>query len=109
MGQRWGVRRFSPHTEGWVLTDDDGPQGHTEGPLPRFGDEWHPGDRRYAPMHSSTHGAGELIGGLSVATAATLFVVPVLYAMMRKRPPRDLSTPFEATQTVPAVEEPVHA
>ncbi|MDB5097788.1 MAG: AcrB/AcrD/AcrF family multidrug efflux protein [Cyanobacteria bacterium RYN_339] len=50
-----------------------------------------------------------VIGGLAVATAATLFVVPVLYAMLRKRPPRDLSTPFEATHTVPAVEEPVHA
>jgi multidrug efflux pump subunit AcrB len=50
-----------------------------------------------------------VIGGLSVATIATLFVVPVLYAMVRKRAPRDLSAPFEVTQTVPQAEEPVHA
>ncbi|UWE12981.1 diguanylate cyclase CdgB [Actinacidiphila bryophytorum] len=71
MGQRWGSLRFIPHTEGWVLTDDDVPQWHTEGPLPRFADEWHPGDRLYAPMHSSQHGAGELIGVLSVDRPST--------------------------------------
>lgn len=36
MGQRWGSLRFIPHTEGWVLTDDDVPQWHTEGPPPPF-------------------------------------------------------------------------
>jgi diguanylate cyclase (GGDEF)-like protein/PAS domain S-box-containing protein len=66
MGHRWGLLRFIPHTEGWVLIDDDVPQWHTEGPLPRFADEWHPGDRLYAPMHSAPDGAGELIGVISV-------------------------------------------
>jgi diguanylate cyclase (GGDEF)-like protein/PAS domain S-box-containing protein len=66
MGQRWGSLRFIPHTEGWVLIDDDVPQWHTEGPLPRFPDEWHPGDRLYAPMHSSQSVGGELIGVISV-------------------------------------------
>ncbi|NUP44225.1 MAG: diguanylate cyclase [Streptomyces sp.] len=66
MGQRWGSLRFIPHTEGWVLIDDDVPQWHTDGPLPRFADEWHPGDRLYAPMYSSPGGGGELIGVLSV-------------------------------------------
>ena len=42
MGERWGTLRFIPHTEGWVLDDDDVPQWHTDGPAPRFADEWHP-------------------------------------------------------------------
>ncbi|MYS20098.1 PAS domain S-box-containing protein/diguanylate cyclase (GGDEF) domain-containing protein [Streptomyces sp. DvalAA-14] len=66
MGERWGSLRFIPHTEGWVLIDDDVPQWHTEGPLPRFPDEWHPGDRLYAPMHSSQTVGSELIGVISV-------------------------------------------
>jgi diguanylate cyclase (GGDEF)-like protein/PAS domain S-box-containing protein len=66
MGERWGSLRFIPHTEGWVLTDDDVPQFHTEGPLPRFPDEWHPNDRLYAPMHSSQSVGSELIGVISV-------------------------------------------
>ncbi|SFF67862.1 PAS domain S-box-containing protein/diguanylate cyclase (GGDEF) domain-containing protein [Actinacidiphila alni] len=66
MGERWGTLRFIPHTEGWVLIDDDVPQWHTEGPLPRFTDEWHPGDRLYAPMYSSQTVGGELIGVISV-------------------------------------------
>lgn len=66
MGERWGSLRFIPHTEGWVLIDDDVPQWHTEGPLPRFADEWHPGDRLYAPMYSSQTVGGELIGIISV-------------------------------------------
>jgi diguanylate cyclase (GGDEF)-like protein/PAS domain S-box-containing protein len=66
MGERWGTLRFIPHTEGWVLIDDDVPQWHTEGPLPRFPDEWHPGDRLYAPMYSSQTGGSELIGVVSV-------------------------------------------
>jgi diguanylate cyclase (GGDEF)-like protein/PAS domain S-box-containing protein len=71
MGERWGTLRFIPHTEGWVLIDDDVPQWHTEGPLPRFPDEWHPGDRLYAPMHSSQSNGGELIGVISVDRPAS--------------------------------------
>ncbi|WP_424212500.1 diguanylate cyclase CdgB [Streptomyces sp. BI20] len=63
MGESWGGLRFIPHTEGWVLLDDDVPQWHTEGPEPRFADEWHPEDRLYAPMYATT---GELLGVVSV-------------------------------------------
>ncbi|MEV7087690.1 diguanylate cyclase [Streptomyces sp. NPDC093085] len=75
MGQAWGDLRFIPHTEGWVLLEDDVPQWYTEGPEPRFEDEWHPADRLYAPMYSSprkdppAHAAGrggELLGVISV-------------------------------------------
>ncbi|MCP3822060.1 diguanylate cyclase CdgB [Streptomyces sp. A3M-1-3] len=63
MGEAWDGLRFIPHTEGWVLLDDDVPQWHTEGPDPRFEDEWHPEDRLYAPMYAS---GGELLGVISV-------------------------------------------
>ncbi|MEU8763647.1 diguanylate cyclase CdgB [Streptomyces sp. NPDC048659] len=76
MGESWGDLRFIPHTEGWVLIEDDVPQWHTEGPAPRFEDEWHPHDRLYAPMYSSgsrsAHPGGapgsgrELLGVISV-------------------------------------------
>ncbi|MFI0724056.1 diguanylate cyclase CdgB [Streptomyces sp. NPDC021224] len=66
MGRRWGSLRFIPHTEGWVLNDDDVPQWHTDGPLPRFADEWHPGDRLYAPMYASLGGGGDMLGVISV-------------------------------------------
>ncbi|MFF5427005.1 MULTISPECIES: diguanylate cyclase CdgB [unclassified Streptomyces] len=76
MGVAWGDLRFIPHTEGWVLLDDDVPQWHTEGPAPRFEDEWHPHDRLYAPMYApgvrSGQGGGpagpgrELLGVISV-------------------------------------------
>ncbi|WP_069817393.1 diguanylate cyclase CdgB [Streptomyces sp. TP-A0874] len=62
MGVSWGELRFIPHTEGWVLDDDDVPQWHSGGPHPRFADEWHPKDRLFAPMYSS----GELLGVISV-------------------------------------------
>ncbi|MGW6581255.1 diguanylate cyclase CdgB [Streptomyces globisporus] len=65
MGEAWGSLRFIPHTEGWVLLDDDVPQWHTEGPEPRFEDEWHPLDRLYAPMYASA-GGGDLLGVISV-------------------------------------------
>ncbi len=65
MGERWGALHFIPHHEGWVLMEDDVPQWHTEGPDPRFADEWHPGDRLYAPMYAAG-GEGELIGVISV-------------------------------------------
>ncbi|GAA4913402.1 hypothetical protein GCM10023237_36910 [Streptomyces coeruleoprunus] len=65
MGEAWGDLRFIPHTEGWVLIEDDVPQWHTEGPEPRFEDEWHPRDRLYAPMYTSG-GQRELLGVISV-------------------------------------------
>ncbi|WP_225833991.1 diguanylate cyclase CdgB [Streptomyces sp. NK08204] len=69
MGEQWGDLVFIPHSEGWVLDDDDVPQWFTDGPEPRFEDEWHPSDRLFAPMY--TPGAqggsyGELLGVLSV-------------------------------------------
>ncbi|MFF8587285.1 diguanylate cyclase CdgB [Streptomyces althioticus] len=70
MGERWGDLVFIPHTEGWVLDDDDVPQWYTDGPAPRFEDEWHPSDRLFAPMYApGPQGggtSGELIGVLSV-------------------------------------------
>ncbi|MBT2398468.1 diguanylate cyclase CdgB [Streptomyces sp. ISL-100] len=65
MGEAWGDLHFIPHTEGWVLLEDDVPQWHTEGPEPRFADEWHPQDRLYAPMYASG-GGQELLGVISV-------------------------------------------
>ncbi|MFE3515448.1 diguanylate cyclase CdgB [Streptomyces sp. NPDC059166] len=65
MGEAWDDLRFIPHTEGWVLLDDDVPQWHTDGPEPRFEDEWHPLDRLYAPMYASGGGL-DLLGVLSV-------------------------------------------
>ncbi|MFD0338316.1 diguanylate cyclase CdgB [Streptomyces sp. NPDC127117] len=65
MGQAWDELRFIPHTDGWVLLDDDVPQWHTDGPEPRFEDEWHPQDRLYAPMYASGGGA-DLLGVISV-------------------------------------------
>ncbi|MFC9397982.1 diguanylate cyclase CdgB [Streptomyces sp. NPDC057027] len=65
MGVSWGDLRFIPHTEGWVLMEDDVPQWHTDGPAPRFEDEWHPHDRLYAPMYASGSGR-ELLGVISV-------------------------------------------
>jgi diguanylate cyclase (GGDEF)-like protein/PAS domain S-box-containing protein len=67
MGEQWGDLRFIPHTEGWVLLDDDVPQWYTDGPEPRFEDEWHPQDRLYAPMYEASGGGGsELLGVISV-------------------------------------------
>ncbi|MFF8617275.1 diguanylate cyclase CdgB [Streptomyces sp. NPDC015350] len=65
MGQAWDELRFIPHTDGWVLLDDDVPQWHTDGPDPRFEDEWHPQDRLYAPMYASG-GRFDLLGVISV-------------------------------------------
>ncbi|WP_326605067.1 diguanylate cyclase CdgB [Streptomyces sp. NBC_01799] len=65
MGECWDGLRFIPHTDGWVLLDDDVPQWHTEGPEPRFEDEWHPQDRLYAPMYASGSGQ-DLLGVISV-------------------------------------------
>ncbi|GAA2224576.1 diguanylate cyclase CdgB [Streptomyces nogalater] len=69
MGERWGDLIFIPHTEGWVLDDDDVPQWFTDGPEPRFEDEWHPSDRLFAPMYTpgvQGGSCGELLGVISV-------------------------------------------
>ncbi|OIK26922.1 diguanylate cyclase CdgB [Streptomyces malaysiense] len=69
MGERWGDLVFIPHTEGWVLDDDDVPQWFTDGPAPRFEDEWHPSDRLFAPMYTPGGpggSCGELLGVISV-------------------------------------------
>ncbi|WP_340377990.1 diguanylate cyclase CdgB [Streptomyces sp. SS7] len=71
MGEAWGDLIFIPHTEGWILDDDDVPQWYTDGPAPRFEDERHPSDRLFAPMYTpappgSGGTCGELIGVLSV-------------------------------------------
>ncbi|UUU32979.1 diguanylate cyclase CdgB [Streptomyces sp. CA-210063] len=69
MGESWGDLRFIPHTEGWVLDEDDVPQWYTDGPAPRFEDEWHPSDRLFAPMYTPGAGGascGELLGVISV-------------------------------------------
>ncbi|MGW3494664.1 diguanylate cyclase CdgB [Streptomyces sp. NPDC001020] len=69
MGEAWGDLRFISHTEGWVLDEDDVPQWFTDGPGPRFEDEWHPSDRLFAPMYTPTGpggATGELIGVISV-------------------------------------------
>ncbi|WP_320784386.1 diguanylate cyclase CdgB [Streptomyces sp. CRN 30] len=70
MGEQWGDLIFIPHTEGWILDDDDVPQWYTDGPAPRFEDEWHPADRLFAPMYApgpqGGGSSGELIGVLSV-------------------------------------------
>ncbi|MEU1018867.1 diguanylate cyclase CdgB [Streptomyces sp. NPDC005900] len=66
MGEAWGALRFIPHTEGWILDDDDVPQWYTEGPEPRFEDEWHPADRLFAPMYATGAAGGELLGVISV-------------------------------------------
>lgn len=69
MGERWGDLVFIPHTEGWVLDDDDVPQWYTDGPAPRFEDEWHPSDRLFAPMLTpgmQGGSSGELLGVISV-------------------------------------------
>ncbi|MGY0024861.1 diguanylate cyclase CdgB [Streptomyces sp. cg35] len=66
MGEDWGELRFIPYTEGWVLDEDDVPQWFTDGPPPRFEDEWHPSDRLFAPMYATGASGGELLGVISV-------------------------------------------
>ncbi len=67
MGEAWGDLRFIPHTEGHVLDDDDVPQWYTDGPVPRFEDEWHPSDRLFAPLYSAgSKRRQDLIGVISV-------------------------------------------
>jgi diguanylate cyclase (GGDEF)-like protein/PAS domain S-box-containing protein len=66
VGEQWGTLRFIPHTEAWVLEGDDIPIWRTDGPPPRFANEWHPDDLLFAPMYASPAGGGDLIGVLSL-------------------------------------------
>ncbi|MDX6330414.1 MAG: hypothetical protein QOI83_2797 [Streptomycetaceae bacterium] len=66
IGERWGALRFVPHTEAWVMDGGDMPIWRTDGPPPRFPDEWHPEDLLLAPMYAPPAGGGELIGVISV-------------------------------------------
>ncbi|PZG98426.1 sensor domain-containing diguanylate cyclase [Streptomyces sp. NTH33] len=69
MGEQWDGLVFIPHTVGWVLDDDDIPTWYTDGPPPRFEDEWHPSDRLFAPMYTpggQAGSSGELLGVISV-------------------------------------------
>ncbi|WP_225803493.1 diguanylate cyclase CdgB [Streptomyces sp. NK15101] len=77
MGVSWGDLRFIPHTEGWVLMEDDVPQWHTDGPAPRFEDEWHPHDRLYAPMYAPTLGSARTGGAPSGSGRELLGVISV--------------------------------
>ncbi|MFI8916176.1 diguanylate cyclase CdgB [Streptomyces sp. NPDC053513] len=77
MGVAWGDLRFIPHTEGWVLMEDDVPQWHTDGPAPRFEDEWHPHDRLYAPMYAPTLGSARTGGAPSGSGRELLGVISV--------------------------------
>jgi diguanylate cyclase (GGDEF)-like protein/PAS domain S-box-containing protein len=71
MGERWGMLRFIPHTDGWVLDGDGVPTWRSDGPPPQYDNEWHPDDRLFAPMYASPAGGGELIGVLSVDKPAS--------------------------------------
>ncbi|MFI8828089.1 diguanylate cyclase CdgB [Streptomyces sp. NPDC053431] len=77
MGESWGDLRFIPHTEGWVLIEDDVPQWHTEGPAPRFEDEWHPHDRLYAPMYAPRLGSARPGGPAAGSDRELLGVISV--------------------------------
>jgi multidrug efflux pump subunit AcrB len=37
-----------------------------------------------------------VIGGLALATPATLFFVPVMYSILRRRPPKPMESELEA-------------
>jgi len=50
-----------------------------------------------------------VIGGLSVATFATLFLVPIIYSVLRRRPPRTDFLTDAAAGHGPAAQESSHA
>jgi multidrug efflux pump subunit AcrB len=51
-----------------------------------------------------------VIGGLLVATFATLFIVPIAYSVLRKKPPLDQDRQIEdeSHETIPGMPEPQH-
>lgn len=63
MGQHWGILRYIPHSEGWVLDDDDVPQTHPPLPPPTAPGDWVTGDRLFVPMFDT---GSELLGVLSI-------------------------------------------
>ncbi|MER7659388.1 diguanylate cyclase CdgB, partial [Streptomyces albidoflavus] len=64
LAEHWGDLRFISHTEAWQLDEDGVPGWYTPAPVPRYEDEWHPGDRLFAPLHVT--GSDELLGVISV-------------------------------------------
>ncbi|MCK2141853.1 diguanylate cyclase CdgB [Streptomyces albidoflavus] len=64
IAEHWGDLRFISHTEAWQLDEDGVPGWYTPAPVPRYEDEWHPGDRLFAPLHVT--GSDELLGVISV-------------------------------------------
>ncbi|EST39538.1 hypothetical protein N566_01390 [Streptomycetaceae bacterium MP113-05] len=63
MGEPWGVLRFIPCTEGWILDKDDVPQFHLPAPVSDDPGRWQPGDRLFAPLYTS---GSELLGVMSL-------------------------------------------
>ncbi|WP_407565679.1 diguanylate cyclase CdgB [Streptomyces sp. 184] len=63
MGVEWGELRYIPHSEGWVLDDDEVPQTHPVVPPPSAPGDWATGDRLFAPIYDAGR---ELLGVLSV-------------------------------------------
>ncbi|WP_249402145.1 GGDEF domain-containing protein [Streptomyces sp. YIM 121038] len=67
MGEAWGdLLRFIPYTESRLGDDDDIPGWYTDGPLPRFEDEWHPLDRLFAAMYVPDGTRRQLLGVITV-------------------------------------------
>jgi multidrug efflux pump subunit AcrB len=45
--------------------------------------------------------ARAVIGGLLLATLTTLYFVPVIYSLMRKRPPKDYESELRLAEQMP--------
>ncbi|MGW4692823.1 diguanylate cyclase domain-containing protein [Kitasatospora cineracea] len=62
VADHWGTLRFLPHDRGWAIATDV-PTWTGDGPMPVYGNDWHPADVLLAPMYSA---GGDLLGILSV-------------------------------------------
>ncbi|WP_033217595.1 GGDEF domain-containing protein [Kitasatospora phosalacinea] len=62
VADHWGTLRFLPHDRGWAIATDI-PTWTGNGPMPVYGNDWHPSDVLLAPMYSA---GGDLLGILSV-------------------------------------------
>ncbi len=62
VSDHWGTLRFLPYDRGWAVGSDI-PRWVGDGPLPVYGNDWHPADGLLAPMYSA---GGDLLGVLSV-------------------------------------------
>ncbi|MFJ1755600.1 diguanylate cyclase domain-containing protein [Kitasatospora sp. NPDC088134] len=62
VADHWGTLRFLPHDRGWAIATDI-PTWTGDGPMPVYGNDWHPQDVLLAPMYSA---GGDLLGILSV-------------------------------------------